>query len=264
MKSPTRVSFGQLVEDLRRLGVAEGQVLLAHVSLSSIGLVEGGARTVVAALREAVGALGTIVVLTATEENSLTSRMHHAAINGLSPDAMQKYLADMCPFDVKATPCSTGAVAEALRTTDGAIRSSHPQSSFAAIGPDAESLMADHRLDCHHGEYSPLSKLYGLSDKARVLMIGVGYKACTAIHLAEYRYRENPPKRAYDCVVERKGKWITYEDVVLDDSRFESIGKYLEKWIFPQSGNVGEAMSRLIPLHDIVDNAAEWMREHRG
>jgi aminoglycoside 3-N-acetyltransferase len=63
---PTQVGSSRLVEDLRALGVAEGQTLLAHVSLSSIGWVQGGAPTVVAALREAVGATGNIVMLTAT------------------------------------------------------------------------------------------------------------------------------------------------------------------------------------------------------
>jgi aminoglycoside 3-N-acetyltransferase len=265
MKTPsTAVGRGRLVEDLLALGVIAGQTLLTHVSLNSIGWVEGGASTVIAALLEAVGVSGNIVMLTATEENSLTSRTHHAVINGLPPDVMQKYLAQMRPFDARTTPCTTGAVAEALRTTAGAVRSVHPQSSFTAIGPDAEALMADHSLDCHHGMDSPLGKLYRFSDKARVLMIGVDYKVCTAIHLAEYRYRPDPPKRRYDCVIERPGKWITYEDVVLDDSRFDSIGEFIQTRVFQQSGRVGQAVSRLVPLCDIVDSAAEWMRVHRG
>jgi aminoglycoside 3-N-acetyltransferase len=258
------ISLGRIVRDLALLGVAHSQTLLVHVSLSAIGSVEGGAGTVVAALREAVGAFGNIVVLTSTEENSLTSRKHYAEIHGMPPDVMQKYLREMPPFDVRSTPCGTGAVAEALRTTAGAVRSAHPQSSFAAIGPDAERLMAGHRLTCHHGEYSPLAKMYDLSDKARVLMIGVGYQACTAIHLAEYRYRPDPPMRKYDCVVSSRGAWETYEDVVLDDSRFADVGRYIESQVFPRFGAVGAAMSRLIPLQDVVDQAVKWMQVHRG
>jgi hypothetical protein len=35
-----------------------------------------------------------------------------------------------------------GAIAEALRTTVGALRGARRQSSFAGIGPEAELLMA--------------------------------------------------------------------------------------------------------------------------
>jgi aminoglycoside 3-N-acetyltransferase len=177
---------------------------------------------------------------------------------------MAKYLAELPPFDVETTPCTTGAVAEALRTTAGAVRSAHPQSSFAAIGPDAEVLMADHPLGSHHGMDSPLGKLFQLSDKVRVLMIGVGYKTCTAIHLAEYRYRPDPPTRTYDCIVGQKGNWINYKDVVLDDSRFDSIGEFIQTRVFQRSGRIGEAVSRLVILRDIVDSATEWMSAHRG
>ena len=53
--------------------------------------------------------------------------------------------------------------------------------------------MADHRLESHLGEYSPLAKLYRM--EASVLLLGVGYQVCSAFHLAEYRYVESPPTR---------------------------------------------------------------------
>lgn len=257
------VTPARLVRNLRKLGVTEGQTLLAHVSLSSIGWVDGGASTVVAALRQVVGASGNVVMLTATQENSLTSRAHRAKIAELAPEVVEKYLQIMPPFDARRTPCDTGAVAEALRTACGAVRSEHPQSSFAAIGPNATQLMAGHLLECHHGEDSPLAKLY--AHDAQVLMIGVGYRVCTAIHLAEYRYTPEPLFRDYSCVIAVGGEpcWITYKDVELDDSCFDVIGAYIEARTAPRLGRVGGASSRMLPMREIVDNATEWMKVNR-
>ena len=48
-------SFEKIVCDLRALGVKAGDVLLVHSSLKSMGHVEGGAETVIAALRAVLG-----------------------------------------------------------------------------------------------------------------------------------------------------------------------------------------------------------------
>lgn len=258
------VTRERMVQDLHRLGVKRGQTLLVNASLSHIGWVEGGARTVVEALRDAVGrSEGTVVVPAGTEENSSFSRAHQAATEGMTWDEVRAYRSLMPAFDKHKTPSSMGAIAEALRTSDGAIRSDHPQSSFAAIGPAAELLMADHRLRCHLGESSPLAKLY--DRHAQVLMLGVGYGYCTAMHLAEYRYTPQPPRQEYTCVVTTDGKrgWKTYKDVVLDDNDFEEIGKSLAENLPVREETVGRADCRLLPLRDIVDFAIEWMSSHR-
>jgi aminoglycoside 3-N-acetyltransferase len=162
-------------------------------------------------------------------------------------------------------PSGMGAIAEAVRTAAGAVRSCHPQASFAAIGPMAEYLMDDHRRDCHYGEDSPLAKLYKMD--ARVLMLGVGYHSCTAFHLAEYRYTASPPLRCYECVVmapDGSRCWTSYDDVVLDDQEFEAIGRSFEKVGGIDRGDVGNAECRLMSLRDAVDFAAQWMTENRG
>jgi aminoglycoside 3-N-acetyltransferase len=128
------VSRGQLVGDLRRLGVEAGQTLLVHASLRSIGWVKGGATTVVGALREAVGDDGNIVVPASTEANSMTSRAHRKRIASMTADEVRKYKLEMPAFDRDTTPSGGGAISEAVRKSKGAVRSAHPQSSFAAVG----------------------------------------------------------------------------------------------------------------------------------
>jgi aminoglycoside 3-N-acetyltransferase len=262
----------RLAADLRALGVRPGQTLLVHASLSQIGRgpakrgsgrVEDGAPAVVAALADVLGAEGTLVTGAGPPENSLTSRSFREQTKGLRPWHVSGFLEEMVAFDPRATPTSAGAVAEAVRTTRGAERSDHPQSSFAAVGRDARELMAGHQLTCHLGEYSPLAKLY--ERDASILLLGVGYRSCTALHLAEYRYTKNPPMMEYSCLVMEEGirRWMRYKDVVLDDGEFENIGKALEDKITVPIGTVGKAPSRLLPLRCVVDFAVDWLGAHR-
>ena len=262
---PTRTREA-LVADLRTLGVRPGQTLLVHASLSAIGWVDGGPATVVAALRDSVGETGTVVTPTITPENSTTSRAHLKLIAGKSAQEVEEYRAQMPAFDRQLTPApGAGRIAEALRTTLGAVRSDHPQSSFAAIGARAARLMASHRLTSHLGEESPLACMYDLRDVA-ILMMGVGYEACSALHLAEYRYTDRPPKRDYECVVSIDGErgWTSYRDVILDDEEFRLIGWQAEKRVESACGCVGDAECRLVPLRDVVDFATDWMARYRS
>jgi FxsC-like protein len=249
--------MASLTAVLRALGLRTGMTVLVNASLSSIGEVEGGAATVVAAIREVLGPEGTLVSPATTEENSDTSRAYLARVKGMTREQARAFRAAMAPFDAATTPANCGRIAEEIRTTPGAFRSAHPQSSFTAIGAHARELMAKHPLDCHLGEESPLGRLY--ADGASVLLLGVGYRSCTAFHLAEYRYRDDPPRRQYRCVIRGRG-WREFTDVVLDDSDFEKIGEVVDK----ETINVGTAPSRLLPIRDVVDLAEEWMRVNRS
>jgi aminoglycoside 3-N-acetyltransferase len=253
-----------LTHDLRALGVAAGRCLLVNASMSSIGRVAGGAPAVVAALRGVLGSTGTLVVPTGTADNSDTSRAHLDRIKGMTASQVARYRASMPPFDPDTTP-STGAgrIAEEVRTLPGAVRSAHPQTSFAAIGPMASRLMDGHALDCHLGEASPLGRLYEAD--AWILLLGVGYEACTALHLGEYRYRHDPPRRTYRCVITRDGHaaWWEYMDVDLDDRDLGPLGADLDTTESVHRGRVGAADCRLMPVREAVDFSARWLAEHR-
>lgn len=101
------VTEADIVADLRRLGLAAGDVVLIHSSLRSFGHVRGGADAVIDALLRCVGGGGTVVVPT------LSFR-------------------------------SDDPVTEVFRRRPGAVRSLHPVSSVAAIGPAPAYLTAAH------------------------------------------------------------------------------------------------------------------------
>jgi len=253
-----------LVRDLRALGIGAGEVLLVHASLRRVGWVNGGAAEVVAALREVLGEPGTLVVPTQTADNSDTSRQHLARIAGMSDDEIQRFRAAMPPFDAQTTSATgMGQIAEQVRCTPGAVRSTHPQTSFAALGPLAAPLLAGHAPDCHLGEESPLAQLYKAG--ARLLLLGVDYSACCAFHLGEYRYTATPPIQPYGCVVTANGRaqWRRYYDVVLDDSDFRDLGAAFEATGQVIRGTVGSANCRLADVVAAVDFATNWLAEHR-
>lgn len=251
------------VTQLDGLGVRRGGVLLVHASMRSAG---GDAGDLAAALRRALGPEGTLVVPAFTPENSDTSRSYLDRVRGLSEQARAAVRAAMPPFDAATSPAhAMGVLAETVRRTPGALRSGHPQTSFAAIGPAARALLRDHRQDCHLGEDSPLARLYEAD--AQVLLLGTGFESCTAFHLAEYRVPA-PARRRYRCVVAPEGtrRWWEYEDIELDDGDFAALGTDFVRRMpagSVRTGTVASAPSRLFGFRAAVDFATGWFKDHR-
>jgi aminoglycoside 3-N-acetyltransferase len=247
---------------LRALGVPRGGVLLVHSSLSAFGWVSGGSVAVVQALLDVLGPDGTLVVPSFTTPNREPSRWDPPP-----PESWWQEIRDSLPgFDPAITPSSgVGVITEQVRTWPGAIRSAHPQTSFAALGPRAAELMAGHRPDCHYGEDSPLAKLERAG--GRTLLLGVGFARATAFHLAEYRIPGAAP-RTYGCAVldpDGGRRWIEYQDVSLDDGDFARLGADFERAAghVISKGFAGLAPCRLFPITDAAAYAEKWLAEHR-
>lgn len=260
-------SRARLAGQLTSLGVERGGVLMVHASLRAVGAVDGGADTVAAALRDALGPEGTLVVPAFTPENSDTSAHYRARVRGLDDQERAAVRAAMPAFDPASTPApSMGRLSETVRRTPGALRSAHPQTSFAALGPLAGHVVAGHHPDCHLGEDSPLARLHGLG--AQILLLGTGFGSCTAFHLAEYRVPA-PPRRTYRCVV-RDGsgrRWWEYEDVALHDGDFAALGADFERsgqGTAVRTAPVGSATGRLFGFPAAVAFASQWLPAHRG
>lgn len=264
--SAVPVTGKELTRALAGLGLGDGDVVLVHASLSSLGFVVGGALTVVQALLDAVGGSGTIVAPTFTAGNCDPARW--AVTRGRAvPEPWWPTVRESLPaFDPGVTPSENmGAVAELVRTWPGAVRSAHPQTSFASVGAAALPLMRNHPWTCHLGPGTPLARLAART--AKILLLGVSYRVCTAFHLAEYQ-QVNPPLRDYECVVGENGRtrWFRYHDVLLDDSDFEQIGRALEgsdNTVEVNAATIGSGTARLIPMDVCVSFAREWIATHR-
>ncbi|MFI1720275.1 aminoglycoside N(3)-acetyltransferase [Streptomyces sp. NPDC020489] len=249
------VTRGTLAADLRELGVQDGETLLVHSSLKSLGWVCGGPVAVVQALLDALGPNGTLVVPTQTGDLSDPALWANPPVPEEWWDTIRTA---MPPYDPLLTPSrGVGVLPETVRTWPGALRSAHPQTSFAALGPRAAQVLDGHATDCRLGERSPLARLEALP--ARVLLLGAGYDTCTSFHLAEYRI-PSPLVR-----VGRPGPagWETVTEVAISSDRFDELGHDFERDRPVVRGTVGAAAARLFPVADAVAYAERWLATHR-
>jgi aminoglycoside 3-N-acetyltransferase len=248
----------ELADLFGTLGVRRGGVLMVHASLSGTGT---GPEAVRDALRAALGPDGTLIVPAFTPENSETSRAHLEAIAGLGDAEVDERRRAMPPFEPESTRCPTmGVLAEYVRTTPGAARSAHPQTSLAGLGPRAKKLLGRHPVRSHLGRLSPMAKLYAAD--AQILLLRVGFEVCSALHYAEYLMRPRPPKRPYRCVVRKKGNWITYRDISLDDSDFGEIGARLPRELLRETEWASKSVV-LCRMRDVVDHGQAELSRYR-
>ncbi|GAA2789140.1 AAC(3) family N-acetyltransferase [Kitasatospora sp. CM 4170] len=237
-------------------------VLHVQASLRALGPVAGGAAAVADVLLDLLGEQGTLVAYTATPENSATSRIHAAASARLSPAEVADFHARMPPFDPATTRCSPtmGALSEQIRTHRGALRSAHPQTSWAAVGRLAREITEPHPRTSHLGPESPLGRLY--HHDARVLMLGVPMSRFTAFHLADLRMPD-VPLREYRCVGPEG--WISFKAPDLDDLHFGELGEeVLRAATGVTTGRVGAAHCRLVPVREAVDLAEQILLRSRA
>ncbi|MEZ4729592.1 MAG: AAC(3) family N-acetyltransferase [Caldilineaceae bacterium] len=253
-----------LLADLQALGVEAGMTLIVHSSLSAIAdWVVGGASAVILALEAALGPAGTLVMPTQSGELSDPADWQHPPVPRHWWDLIRQ---EMPPFRPDLTETrEMGRIPETFRKQGGVLRSSHPQTSFAAWGHHAQFVTADHALEEGLGERSPLARIYDLD--GYVLLLGVGHDRNTSLHLAEYR-ATFPGKRtiptAAPLLINGRRQWVAFQVLDYNDEDFVPIGAaFAEKIGLVSQGKVGQATALLLPQRPLVAFAVQWMEEHR-
>jgi len=157
------VSKKRISDDLRALGIGSGDHLSIGIALSKVGRVEGGPDGFIDAILDVLGEEGTLMVNT---------------FNFFYLTAEQ---AQAHPFDI-SLPCVTGAVPEALRKRQEALRSCHPVKSVAALG-----RLAGYLTEPHHSQSAPYLPYTLLSNAGgKSLFVGLGDNLVAIRHAAQY------------------------------------------------------------------------------
>jgi aminoglycoside 3-N-acetyltransferase len=149
-----------------------GNHVIVHASLSSFGNVEGGAVTVCAALIDAVGDSGTVMMPAFT-----AAETWFRPVPGEPRARPVAFHADL------SVSQQVGAIAEAFRRLPGVLRSNHPTHSFAAWGRHAREVLSTQR---DNNPFGPLKKINIM--RGHVLLLGTSLQSATVIHIAEERF----------------------------------------------------------------------------
>ena len=228
---------------LRDLGVERGRDLILHSSMRKMGMVEGGAPTLIAAVQAVIGPEATLLMPSYP----------------LTKGAVE-HMQDPTPFDVRTDKSTMGRITNTLMAMPGAQRSAHPTHSVTALGPDAEAYTCDHHktpTPC-----GPGSPFWRLSDKGgQILCIGIGIGKVTSHHVIEDKVADFPievyfpeplSKRVifadgHEEVVEAKAhdeRWTLYR-VDNDEEAYEEVHAAMKAGDIVKEGPVGRATAHL-------------------
>ena len=228
------LSQAEVREQLRALGIGGG-VLLVHTSFRATRPVEGGPAGLIAALRDALGPTGTLVMPSWTGDEDQ-------------------------PFDPRTTPASPdlGVLADTFWRQPGVERSEHCQ-AFAAAGPEAERIVEGPLPLPPHIPESPVGRVHELD--GQVLLLGVGHDSDTTLHLAEL-LAEVPYRIPRYCTVLVDGapERVHYGENDHCCERFALADDWLRARGLQVEGRVGQAHARLALARDIVAVALEQLR----
>ncbi|CAN5491453.1 aminoglycoside N3'-acetyltransferase [soil metagenome] len=235
----------QLLNNLKAIGLKEGDSVLVHSSMSKIGLLEKGPETLIDSLLAIIGKEGTLL-------------MPAFPAKGRNKD----YLIANASFDILKTPSNMGVVTECFRTLPGVKRSFHPTDSVCALGP-----LADYYTNSHFGELTPYSKNSPFrklcTKNGKILMLGTTLNgACTNLHTLEDAVDFKYP--VYDNTLftvemmnEQGEKSImktkVHNPVYSAKRNCDALKPLFEKEGVLINGKIGEAESMLIDANAMLD-----------
>lgn len=258
----TRVA---LVRGLRELGLRNGDVVMVHASLRAIGEVAGGPDEVHLAIKEVIGAAGTMLMYAGCPRFvDEVGRGEHTA------EREAEILEKLPAFEAQTARSDpgNGALVELFRTYPGTLVNDHVV-RFAAWGAHANHLLADQPWDFAYGRGSVFERF--VESRGRVLLLGSDHDNVTFLHYAEHLV-DIPDKRIarFKVPVVENGERVWREMSEYDTSKgaHASWSDHFFAGIIDahlgrtanHGGTVGSARSYLIDASALLSDALEAMR----
>lgn len=242
-----------LVKDLVAIGLREGDTVLVHSSMSRIGYLEEGPKTVINALLQVTGKNGTLLFPSSP-----------------APGLTKDYLEQNSCFDILNTPSAMGAITEYFRKMEGVKRSFHPTEPVCALGPRAEYFIKD-----HYGQLTPynsFSPFYKVSEQGgKIVMLGVTLdNAGTSLHTLEDAVDFKFPvydEKIYEVnMIDEKGhssvvKTKVHNPVFSAKRKCDELIPLFEKEGVLKKGRVGEAPTLFIDAKGMFEVMVKYYHE---
>lgn len=253
-----------LVQDLRALGVGEGDVVMVHASLRAIGEVAGGPDEVHLAIKDAITADGTMIMYA-----SCPRFYDEVGRGNLTPDEERDILEKLPPFDAASARSArdNGALVELFRTWPGARTNNHV-ARFVAWGKQTDYLFSEQPWDFAFGHGSALERFTELD--GRILLLGADHDNVTYLHYAEH-IADFPDKRIkrfkVPVLVDGNRVWRDMAEVDTGEKAHDNWpGNFFAQIVdgfIAESGNrggtVGNARSHLLPARELLAYAIPLM-----
>lgn len=246
--------------------LAPGDTVMVHASLRAVGEVLGGPDEVIAAILDALGESGTMMMYI-----SCQSPIDDSGRGIYSADDEAFIIKNCPPFDPIHSRAARdfGALAEFFRGHPRVRCSINPGARMAAVGARADELTRDHPRDHGYGRDSPLGRLCRLGGK--VLLLGSDPDQVTLLHYAE-AVAPIPNKRVVHirtpALEHGQRVWHSVEEYdtsagIVDwpDQFFARITHEFIAAGHARTGRIGGATSHLLPAQALVDFAVPIMVE---
>lgn len=253
-----------LITDFKNAGLFAGQTIIVHTSMKALGgYIIGGEQAVVDALMAVLTEEGTLIMPSHSSDNTDPATWY---VSPLPADQWDIIRQEMPAYRPESSPTNRmGRINECFRNYADVIRSAHPAFSFAGWGKNSAFIIENQALNNSVAEQSPIGRIYDLD--GYVCLLGVGYKSCTSLHLADYRARwegKVPEYNASAMLVDGKREWVTYYDEAIASDDFEQLGKDFEANTKDvKISTIGKATVRVMRQRALVDYATRWMEAHR-
>ncbi len=185
-----RVTRQDILEGLHGLGLHRGDRIMVHSSLSSFGYVEPTDKPTDRAIIHAISK--------DLAKREVTKERVARKVTGANTviDALLDCVGDngvlMMPsfnhgranvYDPATTPTTNGIIPDVFWRMPEVKRSLHPTHPYAALGQNADQLLEGNTEASTFGKDCPLGRL--IYDNGYILLLGVGLRSSTAMHVAE-------------------------------------------------------------------------------